>query len=166
MGAYIGAIGANIQTVNLTRCFPGMYDIPGIDMGVRCVFTNTTPTAPYRGAGRPEANFILERVVDEAARVTGIDPVKLRRRNLIKPSAMPYKTAVGTTIDSGEFATVLDKALALRHDREPRADQDRGGGAGERQDDRRDRAGSGGYRHRIPRRMLQRRWDRSRDFTV
>ena len=113
MGAYIGAIGANIQTVNLTRCFPGMYDIPRIDMGVRCVFTNTTPTAPYRGAGRPEANFILERVVDEAARVTGIDPVKLRRRNLIKPSAMPYKTAVGTTIDSGEFATVLDKALAL-----------------------------------------------------
>jgi len=82
-------------------------------MGVRCVFTNTTPTAPYRGAGRPEANFILERVIDEAARVTGIDPVKLRRRNLIKPSAMPYKTAVGTTIDSGEFATVLDKALAL-----------------------------------------------------
>jgi aerobic carbon-monoxide dehydrogenase large subunit len=113
MGAYIGAIGANIQTVNLTRCFPGMYDIPRIDMGVRCVFTNTTPTAPYRGAGRPEANFMLERVVDEAARVTGIDPVKLRRRNLIKPSAMPYKTAVGTTIDSGEFATVLDKALAL-----------------------------------------------------
>jgi aerobic carbon-monoxide dehydrogenase large subunit len=113
MGAYIGAIGANIQTVNLTRCFPGMYDIPRIDMGVHCVFTNTTPTAPYRGAGRPEANFILERVVDEAARVTGIDPVKLRRRNLIKPSAMPYKTAVGTTIDSGEFATVLDKALAL-----------------------------------------------------
>jgi carbon-monoxide dehydrogenase large subunit len=113
MGAYIGAVGANIQTVNLTRCLPGMYDIKLIDMGVRCVFTNTTTTAPYRGAGRPEANFILERVIDEAARVTGIDPVKLRRRNLIKPSAMPYKTAVGTTIDSGEFETVLDKALSL-----------------------------------------------------
>jgi aerobic carbon-monoxide dehydrogenase large subunit len=113
MGAYIGAVGANIQTVNLTRCLPGMYDIPLIDIGTRCVFTNTTTTAPYRGAGRPEANFILERVIDEAARVTGIDPVKLRRRNLIKPSAMPYKTAVGTTIDSGEFATVLDKALSL-----------------------------------------------------
>ena len=113
MGAYIGAVGANIQTVNLTRCFPGMYDIPRIDMSARCVFTNTTPTAPYRGAGRPEANFMVERVIDEAARVTGTDPVKLRRRNLIKPSAMPYKTAVGTTIDSGEFATILDKALAL-----------------------------------------------------
>ena len=113
MGAYIGAVGANIQTVNLTRCLPGMYDIPMIEIAVRCVFTNTTTTAPYRGAGRPEANFILERVIDEAARVTGIDPIKLRRRNLIKSSAMPYKTAVGTTIDSGEFETVLDKALAL-----------------------------------------------------
>ena len=113
MGAFIGAVGANIQTVNLTRCLPGMYDIPLIDIAVRCVFTNTTTTAPYRGAGRPEANFILERVIDEAARMTGIDPIKLRRRNLIKSSAMPYKTAVGTTIDSGEFETVLDKALAL-----------------------------------------------------
>jgi aerobic carbon-monoxide dehydrogenase large subunit len=113
MGAYIGAVGANIQTVNLTRCLPGMYDIPLIDMQARCVFTNTTTTAPYRGAGRPEANFILERVIDEAARVTGIDPVKLRRRNLIRPKAMPYKTAVGTTIDSGEFEIILDKALEL-----------------------------------------------------
>jgi carbon-monoxide dehydrogenase large subunit len=113
MGAYIGAVGANIQTGNLTRCLPGMYDIPRIDIAVRCVFTNTTPTAPYRGAGRPEANYMLERVVEEAARVSGIDPIKLRRRNLIKPSAMPYKTAVGTTIDSGEFESLLDKALAL-----------------------------------------------------
>jgi aerobic carbon-monoxide dehydrogenase large subunit len=113
MGAYIGAVGANIQTVNLVRCLPGMYDIRLIDFTTRCVFTNTTTTAPYRGAGRPEANYILERVIDEAARVTGIDPVKLRRRNLIKPKALPYKTAVGTTIDSGEFEIVLDKALEL-----------------------------------------------------
>src|SRR6516162_656839 len=113
MGAYIGAVGANIQTVNLARCLPGMYDIPRIDIAVRCVFTNTTTTAPYRGAGRPEANYMLDRVVEEAARVSGIDPIKLRRRNLIKPSTMPYKTAVGTTIDSGEFEALLDKALAL-----------------------------------------------------
>ena len=113
MGAYIGAVGANIQTVNLARCLPGMYDIPRIDIAVRCVFTNTTTTAPYRGAGRPEANYMLDRVVEEAARVSGIDPIKLRRRNLIKPSAMPYTTAVGTTIDSGEFEALLDKALAL-----------------------------------------------------
>ena len=113
MGAYIGAVGANIQTVNLARCLPGMYDIKHIDINTKCVFTNTITTAPYRGAGRPEANYILERVIDEAARVTGIDPIKLRRRNLIKPKSMPYKTAVGTTIDSGEFEAILAKALTL-----------------------------------------------------
>jgi carbon-monoxide dehydrogenase large subunit len=67
----------------------------------------------YRGAGRPEANYVLEKLVEEAARMTGIDPVKLRRRNLVRPSAMPYKTAIGTTYDSGEFEAVLDKAVAL-----------------------------------------------------
>jgi len=113
MGAYIGSVGANIQTQNFTRCFPGMYDIKRLDIAVRCVFTNTTPTAPYRGAGRPEANYALERVVEEAARLTGIDPIRLRRRNLIRPASMPYRTAIGTSYDSGEFAAVLDKALAL-----------------------------------------------------
>src|SRR5205823_13807078 len=88
-------------------------DIKAIDVASRCVFTNTIPTSPYRGAGRPEANYVLEKLVDEAARMTGLDPVKLRRRNLIKRSAMPYKTAVGTTYDSGEFDAVLDQALAL-----------------------------------------------------
>src|SRR5262249_40204407 len=97
MGAYIGSVGANIQTQNFTRCLPGMYDIKHIDVGSRCVFTNTVPTSPYRGAGRPEANYVLEKLVDEAARVTGIDPVKLRRRNLIRASAMPYKSATGAT---------------------------------------------------------------------
>src|SRR5436309_3777973 len=94
MGAYIGSVGANIQTLNFTRCLPGMYDIPKIDVSARCVFTNTVPTSPYRGAGRPEANYVLEKLVDEAARMTGIDPVKLRRRNLVRSSAMPYKTAI------------------------------------------------------------------------
>ncbi|MFZ0526564.1 MAG: xanthine dehydrogenase family protein molybdopterin-binding subunit [Xanthobacteraceae bacterium] len=113
MGAYIGAIGANIPTLSFTRCLPGMYDIPKIDIGVQCAYTNTLPTAPYRGAGRPESIYALERVVDEAARLTGIDPVKLRRRNLIKKSAFPYKTQVGTVIDSGDFEPILDKALEL-----------------------------------------------------
>jgi carbon-monoxide dehydrogenase large subunit len=92
-----------------------MYAIPRIQVGVQCVFTNTVPTGPYRGAGRPEANYALERLVDEAARVTGIDPVRLRRRNLIPPKSFPFKTAVGTTYDSGDFAPILDKALALAH---------------------------------------------------
>jgi carbon-monoxide dehydrogenase large subunit len=113
MGAYLGAIGANIPTLSFTRCLPGMYDIKLIDLGVKCVYTNTLPTAPYRGAGRPEACYALERVVEEAARISGIDPVKLRRRNLIKKSAMPYKTAVGTVIDSGEFDVLFDKSLEL-----------------------------------------------------
>ena len=113
VGAYLGSIGAAIPTLSFTRCLPGMYDIKHIDIGVKCAFTNTLPTAPYRGAGRPEASYALERVVDEAARVSGIDPIKLRRRNLIKKSAMPYKTPVGTTYDSGDFEPILDKALAL-----------------------------------------------------
>jgi aerobic carbon-monoxide dehydrogenase large subunit len=113
LGAYVGAVGANIPTVNFARCLPGMYDIKHIDISTRCAFTNTIATAPYRGAGRPEANYALERVVEEASRVTGIDPAKLRRRNLIPASAMPYKTAVGTTYDSGDFAPILDKALSL-----------------------------------------------------
>jgi carbon-monoxide dehydrogenase large subunit len=90
-----------------------MYDIRAMDVNVRCVFTNTVQTGPYRGAGRPEANYVLERVVDEAARITDIDPIKLRRRNLTAAKAMPYKTQVGTTIDSGDFATIFDKAIEL-----------------------------------------------------
>ena len=115
MGAFIGVPGAHIQTNNFSRCFPGMYAIPRIQLDVRCVFTNTVPTGPYRGAGRPEANYALERLIDEAARVTGLDPVRLRRRNLIPLKKIPYKTAVGTTYDSGDFAPILDKALALSH---------------------------------------------------
>ena len=115
MGAFVGVPGAHIQTNNFSRCFPGMYAIPRIQVDVRCVFTNTVPTGPYRGAGRPEANYALERLVEEAARVTGLDPVRLRRRNLIPQKQIPYKTAVGTTYDSGDFAPILDKALALAH---------------------------------------------------
>jgi carbon-monoxide dehydrogenase large subunit len=113
MGAYMTSHGAHIQTNNFARCFPAMYDIRKVAVEVSCVFTNTVPTGPYRGAGRPEANYLMERVVEEAARVSGIDRVRLRRRNLIKPAAMPYKTPVGTTYDSGDFAPIIEQALAL-----------------------------------------------------
>jgi aerobic carbon-monoxide dehydrogenase large subunit len=113
LGAYVGAVGANIPTLNFARCLPALYDIKHIDISARCAFTNTIATAPYRGAGRPEANYVLERVVEEAARVSRLDPATLRRRNLIPASAMPYKTAVGTTYDSGDFRPIFDKALAL-----------------------------------------------------
>ena len=112
-GAYISPAGIGINTNNVARCLPCMYRIPKIDFSSRCVFTNTAPIGPYRGAGRPEANYALERAVEEAARVTGIDPVQLRRKNLIPPSAMPYKTAVTTTYDSGDFPALFAKALEL-----------------------------------------------------
>ena len=72
------------------------------DVSVACYFSNTVPIGPYRGAGRPEANYALERVVEEAARITGMDPLRLRKKNLIPPSAMPYKTPINT-YDSGDF---------------------------------------------------------------
>jgi len=112
LGAYHTSHGAFIATVNFARCLPCMYDIPAIGLRIRCLFTNTVPTGPYRGAGRPEANYALERLVDEAARITGIDRIDIRRRNLIAPSLMPYRTAVGTTYDSGDFHAVFDEALA------------------------------------------------------
>ena len=113
LGAYVGSVGVHLATNNFARCFPAMYRIPAIDVRVRCAFTNTVPTAPYRGAGRPEANYLIERLAEEAARITGIAPDKIRRRNLIPPSAIPYKTPVGTTYDSGDFPAVFDKTLAL-----------------------------------------------------
>lgn len=113
LGAYVGFVGVHLATNNFVRCLPAMYRIEAIDVRVRCAFTNTVPTAPYRGAGRPEAIYLLERLVEEAARVSGIAPDDIRRRNLIPPSAIPYGTAVGTTYDSGDFPAVFEKALQL-----------------------------------------------------
>jgi len=113
MGAYMASPGAHVATNNMARCLPGMYRIPLIDAQVKCLYTNTLAVGAYRGAGRPEANYLLERLVDEAARLTGIEPAKLRCKNCIPPSAIPFKTAVGMTYDSGEFAAILDQALAL-----------------------------------------------------
>jgi aerobic carbon-monoxide dehydrogenase large subunit len=113
LGAFVGPVGVHLATNNFTRCFPGMYRIAHLDIQVRCAFTNTIPTAPFRGAGRPEANYILERLVDEASRITGISRDRIRRRNLIPPKEIPFKTAVGTTYDSGDFPAVFDKAIAL-----------------------------------------------------
>ncbi|HEX5318461.1 MAG TPA: xanthine dehydrogenase family protein molybdopterin-binding subunit [Stellaceae bacterium] len=111
MGAYLTSHGPFIATANFARCLPGMYDIPRIGLRIRCVFTNTVPTGPYRGAGRPEANYCLERLVDAAARQTGIDPLELRRRNLIPAARMPYTGALGTVFDSGDFAPLIGDAL-------------------------------------------------------
>jgi aerobic carbon-monoxide dehydrogenase large subunit len=92
---------------------PSLYDVQTVDIKTCAVFTNTGPTSVYRGAGRPEAIYLIERLVDRAAQVTGIDRVELRRRNLIRPEALPYHTPTHHTYDSGEFEKVMDKCLAL-----------------------------------------------------
>ncbi|MEQ8700793.1 MAG: molybdopterin cofactor-binding domain-containing protein, partial [Bauldia litoralis] len=113
MGAWLTPMGPHIQTVNILKNLPGPYRTPQLLVEARCVFTNTTPIGPYRGAGRPEGVYIRERLIDEAARETGRDPVELRRRNVIAPSELPFPAPTGQTYDSGEFETVLDRALAL-----------------------------------------------------
>jgi aerobic carbon-monoxide dehydrogenase large subunit len=112
MGAFLTGVALFCPTIHISGCLPGMYDIPRMVIDTRAMFTNTVPTGPYRGAGRPEANYLLERVIDEGARISGIDAAELRRRNLIRPKAIPYKTAAGATYDSGDFPPLFEKALA------------------------------------------------------
>jgi len=113
IGAYASTYAAIVATNNTKNCLSSVYRIPAIHTGVKMVLTNAAPLGPYRGAGRPEAIYLVERLIDEAARASGIDRVELRRKNLIPPSAMPYKAPSGQTYDSGEFEAVLDKALGL-----------------------------------------------------
>ncbi len=112
VGAYFTGIAHFIVTTHISGCLPTLYDIPHAQVNARCVFTNTVPTGPYRGAGRPEASYLLERVIDAAADQTGIDAAELRRRNLIAPAQIPYTTAFGNTYDSGDFPAVFERALA------------------------------------------------------
>jgi carbon-monoxide dehydrogenase large subunit len=113
LGAYCTAAGPMISTTGFSGCFPTTCDIPKMSISVRCVFTNTVPVGPYRGAGRPEANYVMGRLVDAAARQTGIDPLELRRRNFIAPRAFPYHTAAGHSFDSGAFGDIFEQALVL-----------------------------------------------------
>jgi len=112
MGAYL-ANGPGIATRNMAWCLSGMYALPLIHLNVKCIFTNTAPIGPYRGAGRPEASYVLERLVDQAAADLDVDTIDLRRKNLIPASAMPFQTAVEQVYDSGDFAAVLDAALPV-----------------------------------------------------
>lgn len=113
VGAYPTGAGAAIQLLIGPWVQTSVYDIQTIDFHFRAVMTNTAPTSAYRGAGRPEAIFIMERLMDEAARQTGIDRIALRRRNFIQPAQMPYKNPMGQVYDSGKFEAVMDQALAL-----------------------------------------------------
>ena len=112
LGAYLAAYGNHSPTNNLGG-LAGTYTTPAIHARVTGVFTNTNPTAPYRGAGRPEASYAVERVIDTAAREMGIDRAEIRRRNMIPADAMPYRTGLVFTYDSGEFENNMNAVLAL-----------------------------------------------------
>jgi carbon-monoxide dehydrogenase large subunit len=113
LGAYVSTFGAAIPSAIYTALLAGVYRTPAVYAEVTGVFTNTVPTDAYRGAGRPEACYVLERLADRAARQLGLDRAEVRRRNLVPPEAMPYATPVGPTYDCGDFPRMLARALAL-----------------------------------------------------
>lgn len=112
MGAYLNYYGPFVP-VGGARMLPGVYDIRAFHARIRGIYTHTVPVDAYRGAGRPEAAYVIERLVDAAAREIGLAPEDLRRRNFIKPAAMPYETAAGRLYDSGEFDGHMTRALAV-----------------------------------------------------
>ncbi len=114
--ADVGGVLSNATTLpptmNVVKNVVGVYRTPLVEVATRCLFCNTTPVGAYRGAGRPEGNYYMERLVDAAARETGIDPIALRRRNHIRPDMLPYAAPSGMSYDSGDFPALLDRALA------------------------------------------------------
>jgi carbon-monoxide dehydrogenase large subunit len=111
-GAYLSNSTTLPPTMNIVKNMVGPYRTPLIAAAVKCMFTNTTPVGPYRGAGRPEGNYYRERLIDIAARRLGIDPVALRRRNLITPELLPYRAPSAVEYDSGDFPAILERCLA------------------------------------------------------
>ena len=112
MGAYLSTFGPYIPHGG-AGMLPGLYDIQAFHCRVRTVFTNTVPVDAYRGAGRPEAAYVIERLVDAAARKLGMTPDAIRRKNFIPPKAMPYKTATGKVYDSGDFTAHMKRAMEV-----------------------------------------------------
>ncbi len=113
LGAYITGVAPVPLSLNIAKNIASVYRTPLIEVDIKCVVTNTTLMGAYRGAGRPEANYFMERLIDRAADEMGIDRLTLRKRNFIKPSQIPYAAANGLTYDSGDFPGVFNKALAL-----------------------------------------------------
>jgi carbon-monoxide dehydrogenase large subunit len=111
IGAYIASDRQLLTPFGMIGTVIGVYDIPAAFVSIDAVLSNMNPTAPYRGAGRPEAIYLIERAMEDAARELGIDPIELRRRNIIQPSAMPFKSPLGPFYDCGEFAKNMDLAL-------------------------------------------------------
>jgi carbon-monoxide dehydrogenase large subunit len=113
VGAYVSSDRNLLATFSNVATLVGVYAFPAAHVHVTCVLTNTNATAPYRGAGRPESTYVIERLIDDTARELGADPVALRRLNLVPASAIPYRTALGVTYDSGDFPRNMETALKL-----------------------------------------------------
>ncbi|MDE2004955.1 MAG: xanthine dehydrogenase family protein molybdopterin-binding subunit [Rhodospirillales bacterium] len=112
VGAYLSNGTVLQPTGNIVKNTIGVYATPLQEVASRVIFTNTSPIGPYRGAGRPESNYYIERLLDTAAREMGIDRTEIRRRNHIQPAQLPWTTPAGTVYDSGDFPAILDEALA------------------------------------------------------
>jgi carbon-monoxide dehydrogenase large subunit len=111
VGAYVGTVAPQPPTMNVVRNVTSVYRTPLLEVSTRAMVTNTSPVSAYRGAGRPEANYYMERLIDQAAREMGLDRFELRRRNHVRREAIPYKAASGMTYDSGDFGALFEKAL-------------------------------------------------------
>ncbi len=111
LGGFQGAMSPQPPTLNVVKNVISLYQTPVMEVSTKCVFTNTSFVSPYRGAGRPEGNYFMERLIDFAAAETGLDRIELRRKNQIRPKQIPYKSAAGTIYDSGDFPAILKKAL-------------------------------------------------------
>ena len=111
LGAYLSNFAPLIPTGASGRMFCGLYRIPTMHMEVKCVFTNTVPVDAYRGAGRPEAAYIVERLIDAAARELGLPPDEMRRRNFVRPADLPYATPTDVTYDSGDYPALMARAM-------------------------------------------------------
>jgi carbon-monoxide dehydrogenase large subunit len=113
LGGFQGAMSPQPPTLNIVRNVAGLYRTPLLEVSTKCVFTNTSFVSPYRGAGRPEGNYFMERLIDYAAAETGFDRIELRRKNQIRKSEIPYKASSGATYDSGDFPAILKQALEV-----------------------------------------------------
>jgi carbon-monoxide dehydrogenase large subunit len=113
LGAYLSTFASSVPTYLYGTLLAGQYKTPAIYVEVEGVYTNTAPVDAYRGAGRPEATYVVERIVETAARDLGVDPAELRRRNFIQPDEFPYQTPVALQYDTGNYGASLEKALTL-----------------------------------------------------
>lgn len=111
LGAYLSQVGPMMTTLNIAKNSIGMYRTPLVEVNTICAVTNTVPIGAYRGAGRPEGNYYMERLIDTAAAELGIDRIELRRRNMVAPGELPWQTPAGTAYDSGDFPGLLARAV-------------------------------------------------------